>query len=204
MKKIFLLTLFIVASFLNTKAQYTKLLDFAGTTNGNGPYGDLISDGTFLYGMTRIGGANNQGTIFKIMPDGTGYTKLFDFISGTTGPGYGPRGSLYFDGTFLYGTTVSGGSSDMGTIFKIMPDGTGFVRLFNFTGTANGSNPVGTLISDGTFLYGAAQGGGTNSMGTLFKIMPNGTGFVKLLDFAGVSNGSTPAYGPLYSDGTYL
>ena len=52
-------------------AQYTKLLDFSGTTNGELPQGSLISDGTFLYGMTSQGGTNDMGVIFKIKPDGT-------------------------------------------------------------------------------------------------------------------------------------
>jgi len=63
----------------NSFAQYTKLLDFAGTPDGGNPRGSLISDGTFLYGMTTGGGTNGMGTIFKIMPDGTGFVKLLDF-----------------------------------------------------------------------------------------------------------------------------
>src|ERR1035437_11173658 len=50
MKKLLLLSL-ITFSFslltFNCFGQYTKLLDFAGATNGKNPEGDLISDGTF-------------------------------------------------------------------------------------------------------------------------------------------------------------
>jgi len=180
---------------------YVKLLDFAGATNGMNPYSSLISDDTFLYGMTYYGGTNGMGTIFKIMPDGTGYVKLLDF-AGTTN-GKFPYGSLISDGTFLYGMTRQGGTNDMGTIFKIMPDGTGYVKLLDFEGATNGMNPYSSLISDGTFLYGMTQYGGTNNMGTIFKIMPNGTGHVKLLDFAGATNGRIPL-GSLISDGTFL
>ncbi len=182
---------------------YSRLLDFAGATNGRFPRGSLISDGTFLYGMTSGGGTNGQGTIFKIMPNGTGYAKLLDF---TRANGSSPGGSLISDGTFLYGMTEFGGTmteDDRGTIFKIMPDGTGFAMLWNFPEAANGRSPRGSLISDGTFLYGMTRGGGTNNLGTIFKIMPDGTGYAKLLDFAGVANGSTP-YGSLISDGTFL
>ncbi len=80
-------------------SQFTSLLNFAGTTNGQNPKGSLISDGTFLYGMTELGGANNLGTVFKIMPDGTGYVKLLDFDGDNKGTN--PTGSLYFDGTYL-------------------------------------------------------------------------------------------------------
>src|SRR3989337_1881819 len=94
-------------------AQYTKLLDIDGT-NGSSPLGSLISDGTFLYGMTQWGGTNNIGTIFKIMPDGSGYTKLLDFDDTN---GSKPACSLISDGTFLYGMTTFGGTNMMGVVF---------------------------------------------------------------------------------------
>jgi uncharacterized repeat protein (TIGR03803 family) len=186
---------------VTASAQYTKLLDFDGTTtNGSNPQGSLITDGTFMYGMTQNGGANNLGTIFKIMPDGTGYVKLFDF-DGINGkyPAY----DLAYDGTFIYGTTGQGGANNFGTLFKIMPDGTGFVKLLDFDGTSNGGYPVGTPFFDGTFLYGMTEQGGINNLGVIYKIMPDGTGFTKLLDFDGSNNGSYPS-NSLISDGTFL
>jgi uncharacterized repeat protein (TIGR03803 family) len=181
--------------------EYAKLLDFAGNTNGRNPYGSLIYDGTFFYGMTAGGGTNRQGTVFKIMADGTGYVKLFNFSGTSTGSS--PYGSLIYDGTFLYGMTFTGGLNNLGTIFKILPNGTGYTKLLDFAGTTNGSNPYGDLISDGTFLYGTTAEGGINNIGTLFKIMPNGTGYVKLLDFSGTSNGARP-WGSLIYDGTFF
>ena len=180
---------------------YAKLFDFFGATNGGYPPGSLISDGTFLYGMTNAGGSNNLGTIFKILPNGTGYTKLLDF-AGTTN-GSSPNGSLIFDGTFLYGMTQQGGANNLGTAFKILPNGTGYIKLLDFDGTTNGSYPLGSLISDNTFLYGMTYQGGANSLGTAFKILPNGTGYAKLLDFDGATNGSYPR-SSLVFDGTYL
>lgn len=183
----------------------TILLNFAGT-NGSFPYGSLISDGTFLYGMTTEGGTNSLGTIFKIMPDGTGYAKLHDFAGGTDGQ-Y-PSGSLVYDGTYLYGMTNSGGSttncigSGCGIIFKIKPNGTGYTKLLDFQGAANGRNPKGSLIYDGGFLYGMTQSGGTSDMGTIFKIDSSGANYSKLLDFSS-SNGVGPE-GSLVSDGSYL
>lgn len=179
---------------------YSALLDFTGLANGKNPFGSLISDGTFLYGMTQGGGTNNYGTIFKIKPDGTGYSKLLDF-SGNANGNY-PNGSLVSDGTFLYGMTQLGGTNNKGVVFKIMPDGTGYSKLLDFAGTANGSQPNGSLISDGTFLYGMTGSGGINNDGTVFKIMSNGTGYSKLLDFDSI-NGGAP-FGSLISDGTFL
>lgn len=170
---------------------YFKLLDFNGT-NGSSPHGSLISDGaTYLYGMTSAGGANNKGVIFRIIPNGSGYSTLLDF-DGTNGS-Y-PRGALYYDGTYLYGMANN--------IFKIKPDGTGYLKLLDFNGT-NGSQPFGSLISDGTYLYGMTRGGGANNEGVIFKIKPDGTGYSKLLDFSNVANGRFPS-GSLFYDGTYL
>ena len=179
---------------------YSKILDFVGA-NGKNPKGSFIFDGTFLYGMTKLGGNNGYGVIFKILPNGSGYTKLLDF--NYTNGAYSD-GSLISDGIYLYGMTKQGGINGYGVIFKILLNGTGYTKLLDFAGSSNGSNPSGSLFSDGTFLYGMTFDGGTNNYGVLFKIKPDGTGYTKLLDFAGASNGRNPFFGALISDGTFL
>lgn len=71
------------------------------------------------------------------------------------------------DGNF-YGTTRDRGANDLGTVFKMTPDGT-LTALYSFTGQADGFRPTSglTLGSDGN-LYG------TNQSAT-FKITPGGT-----------------------------
>ncbi|MBI3502897.1 MAG: hypothetical protein HY063_13990, partial [Bacteroidetes bacterium] len=197
-----LLSILFIAACGIANAQYTKLFDFTGTANGSEPMGSLISDGTYLYGMTYIGGAGNQGAIFKIKPDGTGYTNIYYFGYNVQDGAY-PKGSLLYDGNYLYGMTEDGGANNLGTIFKIRTDGTGYFKILDFAGT-NGSYPAGDLISDGTtYLYGMARRGGANDLGVVFKIKPDGTGYTDLLDFAGSSNGSYP-FGSLTSDGIYF
>jgi hypothetical protein len=52
--------------FINySHSQYTKLLDFDGS-NSTPPFGSLVSDGTYLYGMTERGWVNDLGVIFKL------------------------------------------------------------------------------------------------------------------------------------------
>src|SRR5438105_4232591 len=97
-----LLSVIILSTVCFANAQITNLLDF-GSVQGSHPYGSLISDGTFLYGMTSGGGINNMGTVFKVKTDGTGYVDLFDF-SGVNGQQ--PNGSLIYDGNYLYGMTT--------------------------------------------------------------------------------------------------
>jgi uncharacterized repeat protein (TIGR03803 family) len=187
---------------------FAKLRDlFVGgiVRDGADPWGSLISDGTYLYGTARLGGIGlgggwPEGAVFKIKPDGTGYSKLFDC---TGANGSQPTGDLLYDGNFLYGTTSYYGSGGGGTVFKVKPDGTEYSTLHNFNG-ANGRWARGSLISDGTFLYGMTSEGGTNNLGTIFKIKPDGSGFVKLMSFKGASTGSSPALGSLVSDGSFL
>src|SRR5258708_5164488 len=62
----------------------------------------------------------------------------------------------------LYGTTYQGGTNNVGTVFKVNPDGSGYaiLRVFTRNGT-DGYNPRAALAqgTDGA-LYGTASGGG--------------------------------------------
>ena len=154
------------------------------------PFGELIegSDGA-LYGTMQQGGAFHQGIIYKINPDGTGFTRLHEF----DGPdGSFPEGGLVkgTDGA-LYGTTLYGGGHEAGVVFKVQEDGSGYVKLHEFDYFTTGSSPSGTLLAGGDGnLYGTALGGGPSSYGVVFKITQEGA-FTKLLDFDG-GNGAYP------------
>ncbi|MFY8185914.1 MAG: choice-of-anchor tandem repeat GloVer-containing protein, partial [Bacteroidia bacterium] len=103
------------------------------------------------------------------------YSKLWDFAGGTI-DGKNPQGSLTYDGTYLYGTTYQGGSSNYGMIFKIKPDGTGYTQLFSFAGTNSGIQPFyETLLLEGNFLYGMTTAGGIDGLGIIYKIQTDGT-----------------------------
>ena len=89
----------------------------------------------------------NNGTIFKIRPDGSGFSKLHTF-NYYDGAGATSSGSLFYDGTFLYGMTTDN-TYGVGKFFKIKPDGTGFAKLFDFPNASSDTFPSGSLISDG-------------------------------------------------------
>ncbi|MBL7850121.1 MAG: VCBS repeat-containing protein [Cyclobacteriaceae bacterium] len=180
--------------------QYTKILDFAGSANGSVPNGGLIIDGTYLYGLTRAGGLNDLGTIFRVRPDGTGYQKLHDF-NGTNGSH--PMGSLLSAGGFLFGVASSGGANGSGTVFRILPDGSGFTKLIDFAPSITGGNPLAGLETDGTFLYGTTNQGGSNLGGTIYRLLPDGSSFSVIWHFGGSSDGYSP-YAALLFDGTSL
>ena len=135
-----------------------------------------------LYGTTEAGGANNEGTIFKITPAGA-LTMLHSF-SGTDGanPTFGLVQATNGD---LYGTTGLGGngagcsSSGCGTIFKITVDGT-LTTLYNLNLT-DGTGPGGLIQAANGDFYGTTTESvaGTSTdfpggCGTIFKVTPAG------------------------------
>jgi uncharacterized repeat protein (TIGR03803 family) len=170
----------------HVQASYAFLHTFTGApTDGGLPDEGLIQsfDGT-LYGTTANGGSDDRGTIFQITSDGSGYTLLRSFTADGT-DGALPNGLIQgFDGT-LFGTTRGGGSANLGTVFQIAPDGSGYTLLYSFTGDAtDGAFPYAGLIQgpDGT-LYGTTSGHVQNTSGTIFQIAPDGSGFKVLHNF---------------------
>src|SRR6202521_3634157 len=174
-------------SFDYTDGAYTGAA-LVQATNGN------------LYGTTGSGGANGDGTVFKITPSGT-LTTLYNFCSqkGCTDSGPNAAGLVQATNGNFYGATLSGGATNSGTVFKITPSGT-LTTLYSFcsqSGCTDGTYPSGGLVqaTDGNF-YGTTYGGGAgaNNSGTLFKITPSGT-LTTLYSFCSQSNctdGSVP------------
>jgi uncharacterized repeat protein (TIGR03803 family) len=129
------------------------------------------ADGNF-YGVGQAGGTNKCGTIFKITREGH-VLQTYSFTCGKGGSS--PSASLIqaSDGNF-YGTTASGGTAALGTVFKMNQSGAVSI-LYSFQGTPDGDIPAAPLVegTDGN-LYGTSELGGTNNIGTLFQISPGG------------------------------
>ena len=121
------------------------------------------------------------------------YTDLHDFDCPVEGcsPTYPEILAQGRDGN-LYGTADSGGTSGMGTVFRMTPSGT-VTTIHSFSGL-DGQNPDGGLVlgMDGNF-YGTTRFGGTNHLGTVFKITPAGA-LTTLHSFTGL-DGSEPRPG---------
>jgi uncharacterized repeat protein (TIGR03803 family) len=161
--------------------------------DGASPAGDVIraSDG-FLYGTTPGGGAFSNGTVFKVQTDGTSFSTIHSFFCSN---GCGPQAGVILapDG-FLYGTTVSGGATFSGTVFRVMPDGTSFSTVYSFNGS-DGANPqAGVILAPDGYLYGATANGGLSGVGTVFRVRPDGTSFSVVHSFNG-SDGANPQGG---------
>ncbi|MGA8759586.1 MAG: choice-of-anchor tandem repeat GloVer-containing protein [Stellaceae bacterium] len=92
--------------------------------------------------------------------------------------------------TILWGTSLTGGGSGGGTVFKLV--GGSLERVWNFTGGSDGSFPLGGLTADKAgVLYGTTSGGGTNGNGTVFKIDRIQGTLTTIWRFSG-SDGSSP------------
>lgn len=169
---------------ITSGGELTTLYNFCTQTNcadGALPQSALvqISDGS-LYGTTVIGGAQNQGTIFKITTSGV-LTTLHSFcVIANCADGAQPNIGLLraSDGNF-YGTAALGGNSNKrclyrcGTLFRFTRAGK-FQTIYSFCAKANctdGLIPQGLLLEakDGS-LYGTTDGGGNNDFGTVFRI----------------------------------
>jgi uncharacterized repeat protein (TIGR03803 family) len=105
---------------ITPSGKLTTLYRFCKQTNcadGAAPTSGLVegTDGNF-YGTTTMGGANDDGTIFKITPQGV-LTVLHSF-SGSDGSN--PVGGLIQASNHVfYGSTPAGGSDNDGTIFSL-------------------------------------------------------------------------------------
>jgi len=163
----------------------TILWNFGSGADGTFPDAGLIRDKNGnLYGTTVQGGTNNFGTVFKLTPpttSGGSWTQAilwsFDLTDGDL-----PEAGLIRDTSGnLYGTTYSGGSTGLGTAFKLRPPTTvggnwSEEILWNFGKGADGQQPLAGLIMDANRnLYGTTYGGGTNSSGTVFELTPPAT-----------------------------
>src|SRR5712671_2253571 len=128
---------------------FTNLHRFtASSTNSSGVYtnsdgtdleGGLILSGSTLYGTAASGGTSGFGTVFAVGTNGTGFRTLHAF-AGNPDDGDYPKAGLILANNTLYGTTVGGGSSSAGMVFKLNTDGTGFTNLHSFVTGAENTN----------------------------------------------------------------
>jgi uncharacterized repeat protein (TIGR03803 family) len=177
----------------------TPIYAFTGASDGAYPYAGLFlgRDGSFN-GTTVQGGAQGDGTVFRITTNGT-LTTLASF-SNVNG-GYPQAGVIQgLDGN-LYGTTLNGGTNGFGTIFSLTTNGL-LTTLCSFANT-NGRSPAAALVqgTDGN-LYGTTSAGGAGGQGTAFMVTTNGT-LTTLLWFDGLDGASPQSAMVQASDGNF-
>jgi uncharacterized repeat protein (TIGR03803 family) len=107
-----------------------------------------------------------------------------------------PSSRLLRVGTNFYGTTSAGGTTDLGTFFKVSTEGA-FKSIFDFCQhCTNGGDPGGYLAAGpGGEIYGSTTEGGTDDGGTVFKISTAGqlTVLHRFCSRANCADGAVPA-----------
>jgi uncharacterized repeat protein (TIGR03803 family) len=176
---------------LTPSGDFTILHTF-DSEDGANPDSTLLFDSRGnLYGTTENGGSSECGgtgcgVAFELSPNmnGGSWTEsvLYAFCSlDNCEDGEIPDGPLVLDAAGnLYGTTFFGGNDGDGIVFKLDKSGKETV-LYDFTGEADGGEPVGGLVMDGLgHLYGTAELGGDRNCaiekgygcGVVFELKP--------------------------------
>lgn len=164
-------------SFRMTAGGRTRVLTRFYYFTGEVPSGGqtLGLDGNY-YGTTIFGGRYFGGTLYRMSPNGDS-TVLHHFHKDGIDCAYPQaRPTLASDGNF-YGTTREGGSHGLyGCVYRMHPDGELTVlHSFNADGI-DGVAPTGALLQarDGNF-YGTTVGGGSQGLGTVFRMNVGGS-----------------------------
>jgi len=162
-------------------SSFTTVTEFNNNSAplGRQPYGGLVSDGLGnLWGTTRLGGASDVGTIFKVTNPGGVLTTVTEF-TGNSGSflGSAPMGRMVYQNGKVWGTTSGGGTSSKGTVFSYNSNTSKFLSVASFTGIGGalpGESPEGALVLNdtGSYLYGTTRLGGSGVLnnGTIFKV----------------------------------
>jgi uncharacterized repeat protein (TIGR03803 family) len=157
-------------------------LNFLGVTASQAGTYDVVV--TNLYGSvtsslaTLTVAESASGVVFSNLHSfGTIMDNNGDVVDGSI-----PDSALMLDTDGnLYGTASEGGEYGVGTVFRVTTAGT-LTNLYSFgefqdtNGVAlDGSNPYGALMQDvNGGLYGTTFDGGSNDLGTVFRITPGG------------------------------
>jgi uncharacterized repeat protein (TIGR03803 family) len=188
---------------------------FAGGADGWFPWARvaIATDGT-IYGSTSTSSGDGChegstcGTVFHLRPSPTApksvltpwnETVIYRFTGANDGA-Y-PRGDLVFDQLGnLYGTTVNGGSTGSGVIYKLAPSVGNWTEtvLYSAQNNGDGANPFGGVVFDRSGnLYGVFSQGGPHGFGAVYELSPSGSGWTEqtLYGFNYVTDGTYPEGG---------
>lgn len=185
-------------------------------TNGDGavPIAPLLLSGQTLFGLAEFGGAGGSGTIFSINIGSSGFSNLYSFTSTTydtllglykNSDGAYPVSGLIISSNTLYGTAQKGGTAGTGTVFGLQTNGPVFTNLYNFSEPSynatlgdytntDGAYPVAPLQLSGSTLFGTAQDGGSEDLGTVFSVNINNLAFANLYNFPLVKTNASKVY----------
>lgn len=156
----------------------TVIATFAPSPKGrNTLSGIALGQAGNLYCTRTRSGTKGDGAIYQFNLGKNGLWKkknLYSFLGGNDGTA--PAEILLDASGNIYGTTVYGGVSARGTVFKLLaPVGGGSYKhevLWSFN-ESDGAYPFGNLSLDSSGnIYGTTTGGGVNDEGVAFEVSP--------------------------------
>jgi uncharacterized repeat protein (TIGR03803 family) len=192
--------------------------DAAGNLFGTTYNGGANGGGT-VFKLTPSGNGYTQSVLYNFCSQSQGSAPCTDGVNPYAGLIDDTSGNLY--GTTNLGGTgvglVNGGLS-YGTVFMLAPSGSGYnyTVLYNFCPPSSnafctdGAAPNAALILDASGnLYGTTALGGTGTQncialgcGTVYKLSPNGSGYVETVLYSFCSQGGTNCTDGAYPYGT--
>jgi uncharacterized repeat protein (TIGR03803 family) len=221
-KTVKLIALFLFATLIsapNLSASTEQIL-YSFTGGDSQPGGVIFDQQGNLYGVTSNGGQFGFGSVFELSSSANGWTEtvLYSFTGGKDGRTPSQSQSLVFDKAGnLYGTTIRGGKTNSGTVFRLSPSGGGQwteIVVHSFQVSPGSTPEAGVVFDAAGNLFGTTYEAGA---GTVFEISPagNGANFQVLHRFQSLSkqDGSGPeaaltvdadgnVYGTTYVGGT--
>jgi uncharacterized repeat protein (TIGR03803 family) len=198
------------ASVFAPRSQGQATIKTLLTFNGTESEANLTFDSAGnLYGTTGDQYDPSLITVFELSPnaEGTWTENVLWTSAGGTEP-LNIRAGVIFDASGnLYGTSLYGGASGCGTVFKLTREASGSwpeSNLFDFNCGSQGNFPVGGLAFDSAGnLYGTTSLGGAYGAGVVFELKPGAGGqwYEKILhDFTTGSDGGWPGHEALILD----
>lgn len=179
------------------------------------PFGPLVFDKKgALYGISQFGCAENGGCAFKLTPGKSGYTEsiIYSFPNSSLPAGIAidKKGSLFVTTSYDGTGTCDGGC---GTVYELTPSGSGYngTVIYNFADYSDANYPFAppTIDEKTGVIYGTTWYGGTYGSGTVFELVPSGSGYEESIvySFNGGGYGNPDGFASwapvlLRSDGT--
>jgi uncharacterized repeat protein (TIGR03803 family) len=175
--------------------------------DGCGPTtGVILDENGNIFGTVANGSAVCCGLVYELTSsDGVWTYSVLHSFNLITGDGYNPQSSLVIDSAGnLYGTTLQGGASDVGTVFELSQSAGAWTEkiLYSF-GFSGGYYPDSALVFDKAGnLYGTNSYGGSGTIcapecGTVYVLKHSNNGWkqITLYNFLGGDDGSLPIAG---------
>jgi uncharacterized repeat protein (TIGR03803 family) len=186
------------------------LWSFGNGKDVNTPYCNLVFDSNMgvYFGMTCFGGATDSGAIFSFNANTLTETIVWNFkgkgIDGTC-----PYADLVYNSTtkLYYGTTISGGKYNKGTIISFNLKNNNDSLCWSFGKDSDGWRPCGNLIYDNadSLYYATAYfGGNSNKWGTIISFNPFTGKEAVVWNFGSIADGEWPVANLSYDSNNKL